>query len=130
MRDRAAADGYGVHLVEGVFPDEQAADAERPVHLVGGESGEVAANLLHVEGQMRKRLCGVEHETGAGFMSHARHVGHGVHDAEHVRYVRHAHEFGALAKEALVFPKVKPAIGEQGNEVEHGVPATRQKQPG
>lgn len=101
-----------------------------PVHLVGGERGEVAADFLHAEGQMGERLRGVEHEAGAGLMRHACHVGHGVHDAEHVRHVRYAHELGALVKEALVFLKVKPAIGEQGNEVEHGIPATRQQQPG
>ena len=129
MRDCAAADGYGVHLVERVFPDEQAADAEGPVHLVGGESGEVAAEFLHVEGQMGERLRGVEHEAGAGLMCQARHVGHGIHDAEHVRHVGDAYEFGVLAKESLVFPKVKPAVGKQGNEVEHGIPAARQKEP-
>ena len=84
VRDRAAADGDGVHLVKRVFPDEQPADAERTVHLMGGEGGEVAADFLHVEGEVRERLRGVEHETGAGLMRHAGHVGYGVHDAEHI----------------------------------------------
>ena len=130
MRDCATADGDGVHLVERAFPDEQAADAEGPVHLVGGERGEVAADFLHVEGQMGERLRGVEHEAGASLVGQARHVGHGIHDAEHVRHVGDAYEFGVLAKESLVFSKVKPAIGKQGNEVERGIPATRQQQPG
>ena len=43
--------------------------------------------------------------------------------------MRDAYEFGALAKEALVFLEVKPAIGKERDEVEHGVSATRQKQP-
>ena len=62
-------------------------------------------------------------------MCHACHVGHGVHDAENVRHVGDAYEFGVMVKEALVFPKVKSAVGKQGNEVERGIPAARQKEP-
>jgi len=76
--DHAAADVPQLQVLETILAHVQDADARRAEDLVRREREEIAVELAHVDGQVRHRLRGVDHDRHAGGVGVAIHSSTGA----------------------------------------------------
>ena len=62
---------------------------------------EIGIHLLHIDRQMRRRLCAVHKYQRAVTMGDVRKLTHGIDRAQHVRHMRGSHKPCARRKQLL-----------------------------
>ena len=97
---------------EQVVAAPEHADAGRPDHLVPGEDQQVGPEGVHVDGHLRDRLRGVDHDRRAVRVRRRGDLGDRVDGAEHVGDVDDRDDLGALVDQAGGEPAldVEPAL--------------------
>ena len=101
-------------LVEPGFLTIQHAYARGAIHLVAGESEEVAVKILHVYLEMRGTLRAIHKHGYAVAVCIGHHLLHGVDGAEDVAHVGKADEARMLVEELAVGGLVEGAVVEHG----------------
>ena len=107
--DHVAAALPGRHGGEQRLARVEHADAGRAVHLVRGERVEVAAERLHVHGQVRDRLGAVDHGRDPALAGRGDEIRERQHRAERVRDVGEGDDARARAEQAEVGLEVDDA---------------------
>ena len=72
------------HGIEDLGSSIKRADAGRATHFVSGEGEVVTSQLLHIDGQMSRALCGIHQCERTDGMRFLAEFGHGINCAERV----------------------------------------------
>jgi len=124
-----AAALVGGHLLKPAFAAVEDADTRRAIDLVGAESVEVAAEGLHIDGDMGGTLGAVDGNGDAVGMGKTDDVLDGVDGAEDVADVGDADEAGAGGEEVLEGLHVETAVVGDGDDAEHRAAALAEELP-
>ena len=94
LADHLAARQERRHRLEQLAPRPQRARPHRRQHLVAAERVEVAAELLHVDRDMRHGLCAVDEDERARGMRHLDHLARRRDRPERIRHLVNATSLG------------------------------------
>jgi len=87
LTDHFTAAPVGAHLLQMLALGIKRADAARPVNLVACQRKEIAIEVLHIDGQMHRRLRAVHHHRNAALMRHFHDALHRRDGAERIRHM-------------------------------------------
>ena len=105
------------------------ADAGRAVQLVAGEHVEVAADVLHVDFEMHRRLAAVDQHRNAARMRDAHDLLDRHDGAERVRHVGDRDHLGARRQQLLELVEQEIAVLVDRRPLDHRALALAQEMP-
>ena len=120
----------GRHVPEQLLAAPERARAARPGQLVAREGEEVAAERLHVDGAVRRRLRAVDHDDRVARVRPVADLAHGIERAERVGLVHDrddAHAALALDRRELV--EVEAAVVGHADVAQRGARPVGQQLP-
>ena len=130
LADHLAAAQEGRHRLEQLGAGPERARAGRPQRLVPREDVEVAAQLRHVDRQVRDCLGAVDQHQRAGGVCAIDHLAHADDGADAVRDVGEGDQLRPRAQEHLVDVETEPARLVDGHELQVPVALLGQHLPG
>ena len=105
------------HGVENFLPSPQHADAGRPANFVAGERKKIAADGLHVHGQMPGALRAVHERDDAQLARAGAKFGHGIQRAQRIGNVNHRENLDLLREQRIELGQIEQAfVAGDGND--------------